>query len=147
MTRAPRISRIAAIIAIAAIAATVILNLALATPLTAQATDADTFLKRGQLHLQNGNLAKAINDLTYAVNLSANEPANESRAIAHNLRGKAYAQNNQLLRALQDFSLAIQLNNNYADAYINRSRIYSALHAYGRSYLDLKRARLLLGAY
>ncbi|MDA8000254.1 MAG: hypothetical protein MPK06_03075 [Alphaproteobacteria bacterium] len=86
-----------------------------------------------------------INELSQII-LSTDE-SDAAKAKAYNLRGQAHAADDRLLAALADFTEAIRLNNNYADAYINRSRIYSALKDYGRSYLDLRRARLLLGAY
>jgi tetratricopeptide (TPR) repeat protein len=95
---------------------------------------ADTYLVRGDTHLEKGEFDRAIADYTEAIRLDPEDP------ISYNNRGFAYRNKDDLDRALADFNEAIHLAPKYAVAYNNRGDIYWEKDEFDRAIADYSEA-------
>ena len=79
---------------------------------------AETYYNRGVAHSRNGELDKAIQNYTKAIELKPNyTEVYYQRGIAYRIKG-GYE------RAIKDYTKVIELKPDYADAYYRRSRAW-----------------------
>jgi tetratricopeptide (TPR) repeat protein len=76
------------------------------------------FNSRGNVHLNNRNYDRAIDDYNEAIRLDP------KYAIGFHNRGLAYLRKGRLDPAVEDFDAAIRLNPKYTSAFINRALAY-----------------------
>jgi tetratricopeptide (TPR) repeat protein len=76
------------------------------------------FNSRGNVHLNNRNFDRAIDDYNEAIRIDP------KYAIGFHNRGLAYLRKGRLDPAIEDFGAAIRLNPKYTSAFINRALAY-----------------------
>ncbi|MDX2037896.1 MAG: tetratricopeptide repeat protein [Isosphaeraceae bacterium] len=109
---------------------------ALAQFATAIAIDprrAESYQRRGQVHLELGNLDRALADFNQAIDLAPENGA------AHRSRGLVHLAKNDLEAALADFDFALELDRTDYSAMLNRGLCLSRMGRTDRAVAELKR--------
>jgi len=95
------------------------------------------YLQTAQTYSDDGDLERALADLTRALQL------NPKLATAYNNRGVIHSQRGELARAIADFSAALRLDPQVAEVYHNRGLAYATQGAYPQAIEDFTRALAL----
>lgn len=94
-------------------------GLAACGPTLAQKKDqAAIHYKLGAVHLNDRNLADALNELTKAVEIYSGEPT------YHDALGLAYLAKGMHKEALASMDKALSIDRNYSEAHVNKSAVY-----------------------
>ena len=94
----------------------------------------DSVFHQGNFLLILGQIDRAIEAYSYAIELNPNNPA------AYNNRGVSYDSKEKYDRAIADFNTAIQLKPNLAEAYSNRGAAYNKQDDFDRAIADFNTA-------
>lgn len=119
------------------------------------------FFLRGVAYTNKGNLDKALSDFDKAIDLNpkyAEAYANRGLVTAFKAKseqasadpsspkafvniGTTYTDKKAIEKALADCAKAIEINPNYADAYINRIRIYTLSRDFGKARQEIDKVK------
>jgi len=91
-------------------------------------------IRQAMSAMKSGNIDKAINDFTEAINL------NPKGASAYSFRGMAYGHSGKFDQGSKDYSKAIELNPNESSNYLQRGLCYIQLDQYEQSIKDFTEA-------
>lgn len=103
-------------------------------------THADTFNNRGVAYEKKGELNKAINDYTSAIELFSKDKDKTVLAKVHYNRGSIHFNKTNYDFAIKDFTKAIELNPDFTDAYLNRGNAYFKNKKYDKAAQDFTKA-------
>jgi tetratricopeptide (TPR) repeat protein len=104
--------------------------------------DPQAYINRGVLYIEQfQDYNKAIADFNQALQLTNRK--GDIAAIAYDGRGNALAAQNKLQAAIDDFTQAIKQKQDFAQAYFNRGRVYTALDSREEAIQDFEKADTL----